>query len=698
MNNFRFSSRIFSSFALVLFATLVLLGCGETGSGTDFDSLNLSQLSSDSGDDYITIIEKKSSSSSASEYCVTIGGRYLDCDNVQSMNRVSSSSVAYKKNDKYSPKGYYLDTRDNHLYRTVELEKLTWFAENVNLDGNEYFDAAEALYACPAGTHLPTEKEWSIILGFYTEPEIEESGLYYHYVGTALKSTESWLGRDNGTNELMFDAKANGYMLDDELYFVGLQANFWTSTYVSKDSVKSILITANDHYAAIVNKQKAYKLSVRCVLDKSGVSSSSSSFSSSSSSSTKTEEPKESSSSVAYSGEIVPSGTYSCSEYNCVTDTFLQRSVTYKEVLDVRDSNVYKVVLNGRLAWLAQNLNYETSGSICGKGTDDQVTNCDTYGRMYDWAEAENACIEGWRVPTRDEVNALFGKMESAELGMGFAPAGYYDVDGAYQNQNYSSYFWTSSTYQSYTEKLLYAGQYRVTTGWTNMFALSQKSFMSLHCVKEMDDYEPISSTSREGEVVPAGTFDCEEEECVDRSALDASVSYNEFKDPRDSKVYSVFAIERLNDKNEKYNMYWLAQNLDYNADGSACAFADEDDISCEKYGRMYYLGLANKVCPEGWRLPTTDEIKFLNYAKVAVSLFGFKPNGEFNPTKETYVSDDQQYARFWTSTTSEKSSGLANLFVYDFNNDVISFESITYKSYYLPVRCVMDSQTESNP
>jgi len=695
MNVFRFSSRIFSSFALVLFATLALLGCGESSSGTDSGSTDISEISSDSGDGYITIIEKKSSSSSASVHCVTIGGRQLDCDNVQSLDRVSSSSIAEKKSNVKSPKGYFIDSRNNRLYKTIELVKLTWFAENVNLDGNEYFDATEALYACPAGTHLPIEKEWSIMLGIYTEPEIEESGLYYHYVGTALKSTESWLGRDNGTNELMFDAKANGYMLDDELYFVGLQANFWTSTATKNDSVKSVLITANDHFAAIVNKQKAYKLAVRCVVDNPNLHY----FDETDSDEADSDEDSDkSSSSVAYSGEIVPSGTYSCSEYNCVTDTFLQRSVTYKEVLDVRDSNVYKVVLNGRLAWLAQNLNYETSGSICGKGSDDQVTNCDTYGRMYDWAEAENACIEGWRVPTRDEVNALFGKMESTELGMGFAPAGYYDVDGVYQNQNYSSYFWTSSTYQSYTEKLLYAGQYRITTGWTNMFALSKESFISLHCVKEMDDYEPISSTSREGEVVPAGTFDCEEEECVDRSALDASVSYNEFKDPRDSKVYSVFAIERLNDKNEKYNMYWFAQNLDYNADGSACAFADAEDVSCEKYGRMYYLGLANKACPEGWRLPTTSDIKFVNYANVDASLFGFKPNGWFNPKSEEYVSDDQKYAQFWTSTRSDKSSDLAEVYRYEFADEVVMYGFGTVTSKLYPVRCVMDSQTESNP
>lgn len=527
MNVFQFSSRIFSSFALVLFATLALLGCGETSSGTDSGSTDISEFSSDSGDGYITIIEKKSSSSSASVHCVTIGGRQLDCDNVQSLDRVSSSSIAEKKSNVKSPKGYFIDSRNNRLYKTIELVKLTWFAENVNLDGNEYFDATEALYACPAGTHLPIEKEWSIMLGIYTEPEIEESGLYYHYVGTALKSTESWLGRDNGTNELMFDAKANGYMLDDELYFVGLQANFWTSTATKNDSVKSVLITANDHYAAIVNKQKAYKLAVRCVVDN-------------------------------------------------------------------------------------PNLHY-------------------------------------------------FDKADSDE-----------DSD---KSSDFSKSSSSAANSSSSTE--------------------SSSSANSSSSAKSSSSSSTLIVPS---EIMPAGTFNCEEEECVDRSALDASVSYNEFKDPRDSKVYSVFAIERLNDKNEKYNMYWFAQNLDYNADGSACAFADEDDISCEKYGRMYYLGLANKVCPEGWRLPTTDEIKFINYANVAVSLFGFKPNGEFNSTKETYISVDRRYAKFWTSTTSEKSSELANLFVYDFNNDVILFDSITYKSYYLPVRCVMDSQTESNP
>lgn len=179
---------------------------------------------------------------------------------------------------------------------------------------------------------------------------------------------------------------------------------------------------------------------------------------------------------------------------------------------------------------------------------------------------------------------------------------------------------------------------------------------------------------------------------------MDASVSYNEFKDPRDNKVYSVFAIERLNDKNEKYNMYWFAQNLDYNADGSACAFADEEDVSCEKYGRMYYWALANKACPDGWRLPTSSDIKFINYANLAASPFGFKPNGWFNPKSEEYVSDDQKYAQFWTSTRSDKSSDLAEVYRYEFADEVVMYGFGTVTSKLYPVRCVMDSQTESNP
>ncbi len=264
---FRFTIEKQSAFLLALLMTLVLFGCGDETSGTNFGSDDMSEISSDSDDFYITITEIKSSSSSANVYCVDIGGHQLNCDNVQFNGRVLSSSSISQVSTPDSPKGYFVDSRNNRLYKTVKLGSQIWFAENINEDGVEYFDAVAASFACPPGAHLPTADEWAHMMENYSKGIVEENGVYYGYVGKMLKSTESWTGRDVGSNELLFDAKAMGYMLDNDYYFVGNQAKFWTSSRFAPDSVKSILITANDHYSAIISQYDAYKLTVRCVKD-----------------------------------------------------------------------------------------------------------------------------------------------------------------------------------------------------------------------------------------------------------------------------------------------------------------------------------------------------------------------------------------------------------------------------------------------
>jgi uncharacterized protein (TIGR02145 family) len=121
------------------------------------------------------------------------------------------------------------------------------------------YDWKTALTVCPAGTHLPTDKEWTSLTDNVGGEDI---------AGKKLKSTSGWNKNGNGTNNYGFSALPGGDGVSDG-YFnnVGNFGYWWSATeyYVSYAWHRGMPYSNEYVFSDYYGKTSLY--SVRCVKD-----------------------------------------------------------------------------------------------------------------------------------------------------------------------------------------------------------------------------------------------------------------------------------------------------------------------------------------------------------------------------------------------------------------------------------------------
>jgi uncharacterized protein (TIGR02145 family) len=350
---------------------------------------------------------------------------------------------------------------------------------------------------------------------------------------------------------------------------------------------------------------------------------------------------------------------------------------------DQRDGKTYKTVKIDSQTWMAENLNYNANGSKCYK---DDESNCQKYGRLYNWkiAKSGGVCPSDWRLPSKDEWQNLVDFAGGYEVagthlkakegwpengngtdGYGFSamPGGYGGSDGKFVDIGNNAYWWSASKHEDYGDFAYYQGM-----NYDNAYAYWNRNYKSnLFSVR-----------------------------CIQIAVVKDSFCFFWV-----GKTYKTVKID---------SQTWMAENLNYNANGSKCH--KDDESNCKKYGRLYDWNTAKGTCPNGWHLPSKDEwqklVDFAGGNKVAgirlkaasgwddygngTDDYGFSalPGGLGHVTSRINFNNVGYYGTWWSTSENEGYSLSANPWYMGYSSDGATW-SDNLKSQLVSVRCVKD-------
>ena len=260
--------------------------------------------------------------------------------------------------------GTFTDTRDNRTYKTIDIGPTRWMAENLNFETDSsvcyegtrdihsfsctrygrFYTYEDAQTACPAGWRLPTKQELDTLV-YITLPYKRA-----RYLVSAENTTYE------GNNNSGFSLIMMGYVWNGSDRFDHAATYLWSSTKAT-DSTIYTLSAYKASYKDTAFVSEAYdnrgsKFNVRCVSEEK----------------------------VAYGYKG-----------------------SYGTLVDERDGHEYKTVEINGTTWMAENLKYESSNSICKKDS------CDIYGLHYTYpfTKTEELCPVGWHVSTTADWASL---------------------------------------------------------------------------------------------------------------------------------------------------------------------------------------------------------------------------------------------------------------------------------------------------
>ncbi len=181
----------------------------------------------------------------------------------------------------------FTDSRDGQSYGVVKIGEQTWMAENLNFETvgsfcpegdsrnckrlGRLYSWAEASSVCPDGWRLPTKGDFESLVAAQSSSQSR--------AGAALKSSDGWFKKGNGTDDFGFKALPAGYRgaiskADDgaiaggKFDGIGGYAYFWSATEDSENPESNayyLFLSFSSDAASLNAFAKEDYRSVRCV-------------------------------------------------------------------------------------------------------------------------------------------------------------------------------------------------------------------------------------------------------------------------------------------------------------------------------------------------------------------------------------------------------------------------------------------------
>ena len=167
----------------------------------------------------------------------------------------------------------FTDPRDGQAYKIVQIGNLTWFAQNLNyeVDGSvcpegdsRNCDKYGRLYTwevaqnvCPEGWMLPDSLDFAKLV-------VQVGG--ESQAGDALKATDGWFKKGNGSDAFGFKALPAGFRSVEGAYDgIGGYAYFWSATETLDGLAYYLFLDFSSKAAGLNAFGKGDFRSVRCI-------------------------------------------------------------------------------------------------------------------------------------------------------------------------------------------------------------------------------------------------------------------------------------------------------------------------------------------------------------------------------------------------------------------------------------------------